>query len=271
VYRLGGKVAVVTGGAAGLGKAIALRLVADGAQVVITDVQCDLGQETARQGQFLFVEQDVANEARWHEVVRYIEQEFGQLHILVNNAGMLGPASEASPVDTSLGSWRRVFAVNVESMLLGCRAALPLIGRSGGGSIINMSSIAAMIGTPFGTAYGASKAAVQQLTLSIAQYCAEQRLHIRCNSVHPGIVQTPLWLKRAEEIAHARLIPVQQVLDEATDRIPLGDFTMPEDVANAVAFLVSEDARHVTGSQLVIDGGMLGCGGYKQVIRRQSA
>ena len=267
MHGLNGKVAVVTGGASGLGRAIASRLAADGARVVITDVQCEAGQAAARQGQFVFVEQDVSNEVRWNEVVRRVEKDLGELHILVNNAGMLGPANEPTPMDTSLDSWRRVFAVNLEGVLLGCRACIPLIGRSGGGSIINMSSIAAMIGTPFGTAYGASKAAVRQLTLSMAQYCAEQHLKIRCNSVHPGIVLTPLLLNWAEELAREQRVPTQEILSEAKARIPLGDFTMPEDIANAVAFLASEDSRHVTGSQLVIDGGMLGFGGYKEVAR----
>jgi NAD(P)-dependent dehydrogenase (short-subunit alcohol dehydrogenase family) len=122
-----------------------------------------------------------------------------------------------------------------------------------------MSSVASLIGTPFATAYGASKAVVQHLTKSVAQYCAEQKLNIRCNSVHPGMVPTPLWLEGERHRARAQGIPAEEVIEQSKSKIPMGDFTRSEDVAAAVSFLASDDARHVTGSKLIVDGGIANC------------
>jgi 3(or 17)beta-hydroxysteroid dehydrogenase len=188
MQRLAQKVALVTGGASGLGKAIALRLASDGTRVVITDVDRSAGTATAAAGGFTFLEQDVRDEQRWTQVVTQIEERLGRLNILVNNAGILGPMTAVSPEDTPLDLWRRIFAVNVEGVFLGCRAAIPAMRRAGEGSIINISSIAGLRASPYATAYGASKAAVRHLTKSIAQHCAEQKLNIRCNSVHPSFI-----------------------------------------------------------------------------------
>jgi 3(or 17)beta-hydroxysteroid dehydrogenase len=261
--RLDKKIALVTGGAAGLGKAIAQRLVAEGATVVISDVQHDLGRATAKECGCTFLEQDVCDEARWTEVVREVEKRFGQLNILVNNAGILGPMDAINPENTPLAMWRKIFAVNVEGVFLGCRAAIAAMRRAGGGSIINMSSVAGLLATPYATAYGASKATVRQLTKSVAQHCAEHKLNIRCNSVHPGTVRTALWDKYAQETAAARGVPVETIIAESRAEIPMGDFTLPEDVAAAVAFLASEDARHITGTKLIVDGGFVHCDTYR--------
>jgi 3(or 17)beta-hydroxysteroid dehydrogenase len=257
--RLNGATALVTGGASGLGKAIAERLSAEGARVVITDVQRDLGREVAAACGLVFLEQDVRDEMRWIEIIQEVEARFGRLDVLVNNAGILGSMQAVSPESTSLATWRKIFAVNVEGVFLGCRAAIPVMRRAGRGSIINMSSVAGLLATPYATAYGASKAAVRQLTKSVAQYCAQLKLNIRCNSVHPGNVRTPLWDAQAQEVAALRGVPVETVFQEGRHEIPLGDFTLPQDVAAAVAFLASEDARHVTGDQLVVDGGIIHC------------
>lgn len=257
--RLSHKVALVTGGAVGLGKAIAQRLAAEGATVVITDVQRDLASATASAGGFTFIEQDVADEARWTEVVKEIEARFGRLDILVNNAGILGPMDAISPENTPFATWKKIFAINVDGVFLGCRAAIPAMRRAGGGSIINISSVAGLLATPHATAYGASKATVRQLTKSVAQYCAQEELNIRCNSVHPGNVRTPLWDKHAQEAAKLRGVPVEEIYAEAAATVPMGDFTLPEDIAAAVAFLASEDARHVTGMNMIVDGGIINC------------
>jgi NAD(P)-dependent dehydrogenase (short-subunit alcohol dehydrogenase family) len=257
--RLDQKIALVTGGASGLGKVIAQRLVSDGARVVITDVQSELGQKTAIAGGFAFIEQDVTDASQWTEVIQQVEARFGGLDILVNNAGILGSTKAGNPENCSLANWRGVFAVNVEGVFLGCQAAIGAMRRAGGGSIINISSIAGLLADPLAIAYGASKAAVRQLTKSVAQYCAEQKLNIRCNSVHPGIMQTPLGDRDAEDTAQLRGISVAQVFAELKSSIPLGDFTRTEDVAAAVSFLVSDAARHMTGSKLVIDGGIVDC------------
>ena len=261
--RLNHKVALVTGGASGIGKAIAARLVSEGARVVISDLQASLGEITASECGCTFIEHDVCDETQWDNTVRDIERRFGSLDILVNNAGILGPMTAVNPENTSLELWQRIFAVNVEGVFLGCRTAIPAMRRAGAGAIVNMSSVAGLRATPYATAYGASKAAVRQLTKSVAQHCAEERLNVRCNSVHPGDVRTPLWDRHAEEVARLRGVPVQTIVREAASQCPLGTLGEPEDVAAAVAFLASDEARQITGIELVVDGGIVNCESYR--------
>ena len=263
--RLDQKVALVTGGASGLGKAIAYRLASEGARVVISDVQTALGLQTAAEGGFLFLEHDVSDEQSWARVVQELDRKAGALHVLVNNAGIVGPMGATSPENTQLETWRRVFAVNVEGVFLGCRAGIAAMRRSGSGSIINISSVAGLLATPYNTAYGASKAAVCQLTQSVAQHCAAERLSIRCNSVHPGDVHTPLWDQIARETAAQTGLSVEAILAEHEATTPMGGITQAEDVAAAVAYLASDDARRVTGSRIVVDGGLVGCDTYHLV------
>jgi 3(or 17)beta-hydroxysteroid dehydrogenase len=258
--RLAQKTALVTGGASGLGKGMAKRLAEEGARVIITDVQRELGYETAKEGGFIYLEQDVRDESRWAQVIAEIERQCGPLHVLVNNAGIVGgPSISVSPENGTLENWKAVFAINVEGVFLGCRAAISAMKRAGGGSIINISSIAGLIATPYNAAYGASKAAVWQLTKSVAQHCAHEKLNIRCNSVHPGDVHTPMLDKFAQETAKERGISPQEIVDRASRLSPFGGFTHIEDVAAAVAYLASEESRRITGSQLTIDGGLSGC------------
>jgi len=259
VNRLKSKVALVTGGASGLGKAIAARLSFEGASVVITDIQLELGKATAAEYGFRFVEQDVCDEVQWPKIVSQVEDRYGKLDVLVNNAGILGPKDSISPENTRLEDWRKIFAINVDSVFLGCRAAIPAMRRAQGGSIINMSSVAGLLATPYATAYGASKATVRQLTKTVAQHCAQEGLKIRCNSVHPGNVRTPLLERSLEQAARTRGISVEDIVAERSALTPLGDFTTPEDVAAAVAFLASDDSRHVTGDKLIVDGGIVNC------------
>jgi len=265
--RLEQQVALVTGGASGLGKAIATRLAAEGASVIITDLRADLGGSVATDSGFTFLEHDVRDEEQWKRVIAQIEGRFRRLDILVNNAGILGSMRATSPEETSLADWRSIFAVNVEGVFLGCRAALASMRRTHRGSIINISSMADRLATPHATAYGASKAAVRQLTLSVAQHCAEQELNVRCNSVHPGMIRTPLLDRSMEELAQRRGVPSNQVAAEFAAEVPLGGFTLPEDVAAAVAFLASDDARHITGSDLMVDGGIVHCNTYRNSSR----
>jgi 3(or 17)beta-hydroxysteroid dehydrogenase len=259
MQRLAGNTALVTGGASGLGHAIAIRLRAEGAQVIISDIQTDLGRKLASQHDLTFRMQDVCNEAGWSETITAIESQFGRLDILVNNAGILGPVESADPETTPLELWRKIFTVNVESVFLGCRAGIRAMRRTGGGSIINMSSVAGLLAVPSAAAYAASKAAVRSLTKAVAQHCAENKLNIRCNSVHPGDVMTPLWDKAAEGFARARGITPQEVIAQERRLSPLGDFPKPEDIAAAVAYLASSDARFVTGDGLIVDGGVVHC------------
>jgi 3(or 17)beta-hydroxysteroid dehydrogenase len=260
---LANKIVLVTGGASGLGKAIAARLSADGARVVITDIQQEVGRALAAAQRYEFFDNDVTDEHQWNVLMRQIHKICGGLHVLVNNAGVLSPPSEkANPETSTLNDWKRIFAVNVEGVFLGCKSAIPLIHASGGGSIINMSSVAALLATPFAMAYGASKASVRQLTKSVAQHCAERRLNIRCNSVHPGIVRTAALDKAFTEAATQRAVAFDLIVEERQAAVPTGTFARLEDVAAAVAFLASDDSRHMTGAQLVIDGGLVGCDTY---------
>lgn len=257
---LNDRVALVTGAASGIGRAIASRLAADGARVVITDIQADLGRTTAGELKVDFLAQDVASEPQWLEVIRRIQQQWGGLHVLVNNAGILSPPSEvANPETTTLADWKRMFAVNVEGVFLGCKTAIPALHASGGGSIINMSSVAGLLATPFAAAYGAAKATVWQLTKSVAQHCAEHKLHIRCNSVHPGLVRTKALEKAFAEAADQEGIPFEEVLKGRQASVPMGEFSRMEEIAAAVSFLASDESRHMTGAQLVIDGGLVDC------------
>jgi 3(or 17)beta-hydroxysteroid dehydrogenase len=155
----------------------------------------------------VFVDQDVTSEDQWPVALRKVSERAGPVSILVNNAGIAGAADLVSPEDTRFTDWKQIFSVNVDSVFLGCRAAVAAMRHTGGGSIINMSSIAALLATPDSTAYGAAKAAVRQLTKSVAQYCAQERLGIRCNSVHPGEVSTPLWDRYIAQTAEVQGVP----------------------------------------------------------------
>ena len=255
MHRVKNKVAIVTGGARGLGEAIARSFVLEGAHVIVTDLQEDLGRDLATTLGCDFLPQDVVDEAQWEELIRHVEAKYGALHILVNNAGIEGPMDHTTPENTRLSDWQKIHQVNVESVFLGCRTAIPLIAKSGGGSIINLSSTAALVPTPSYTAYGASKAAVRHLTKSVAMHCATEGLGIRCNSVHPGLILTPMLLRILEQEAIDRDIGLEQRIDEFRALIPQGEFQEPQDVASAVLYLASDESRHITGSKIVVDGG----------------
>ncbi|GAA4107186.1 SDR family oxidoreductase [Aminobacter aganoensis] len=257
------KVALVTGGGSGLGKAIALKLQSDGMTVAISDVDSTVGSATAKESGLFFIEQNVADETRWTEVVAELEARFGALNILVNNAGIVGTVDSDSPEHCSLENWRKVFAVNVEGVFLGCRATIPAMRRAGGGAIVNISSTAALLALPQHVAYSASKAAVRHLTKSVAQHCAEEGLNITCNSVHPGNVMTSMWKDTiAVDRARTHGISVAEAIEEALASSPLNGATTPEDIAAAVSFLVSDDARRITGTKMIVDGGVINCSTY---------
>ncbi len=253
--RLRGKVAIITGGAGDFGQAIAALFLSEGAKVLISDVDADGAEKTASRLGCLGVQQDVTDESRWHAVVALAEKEFGQLNVLVNNAGTEGSMERVSPEDTPLAEFRRVQAVNVEGTFLGCRAAIPALRRAGGGSIINLSSIAGLLATPFQTAYGASKAAVKQLTKSVASYGALEG--IRCNAIHPGQMRTKMieaiYAGTAKRLGMASAAEAEARFKAM---IPMGDLGTAEDVSHAALFLASNESRYVTGTSLVVDGGM---------------
>jgi len=253
--RVQGKAAIVTGGATGIGSAIASMLAKEGANVLITDIQ-PYGIETARKIGCAFMEQDVADEKEWENIVATAEEKFGKVNILVNNAGIVDDLDSVSPEDTSLADWQRINRVNTEGVFLGCKTVIPAMRRAGGGSIINMSSLAALVATPFLTAYGASKAAVQQLTMSVALHCAEAGYGIRCNSVHPGQIKTDMFNALLLHFSKKTGMPFDKMEKEWVSRVPLATLGEPEDIAYGVLYLASDESKHVTGTKLVIDGGI---------------
>lgn len=254
--RVAGKVALVTGGAAGLGFAICRLLVAEGATVVMTDIQEEQGQKAASGLGAAFIRQDVSDEKQWTDILAAVYEQYGRLDILVNNAGISGPLGKSDPETTDSDDWRRIHDINAMGTFLGCKYAIDYMRRSGGGSIINLSSIAALVATPFITAYGASKAAVRQLTMSIAHHCATTGSRVRCNSVHPGQIRTPMLENLFDETAEMAGVPAAEVEKQFLSRIPLGEFGEPDDIAWMVLFLASDEAKHITGGQFVVDGGM---------------
>lgn len=259
--RVEGKVAIVTGGGTGIGRATARRLAEEGAIVTITDVNVEAGQAVADElgGKAMFIQQDVCQEADWQRLMDQVADKQGRLDILHNNAGILATQQMQFLADTDVEQWRAIQVVNVEGVFLGCKygvAAMSVGGRerggAGGGAIVNMSSVAGLIGTPGAIAYGASKGAVRQLTKSVAIDCAKKGLGIRCNSIHPGIIQTNM----GEEVMHLGGGDPERAWKAFIKSVPMYEPGRPEDIANCVLFLASDEARHVTGAELVVDGGI---------------
>ena len=258
--RLVGKVAIVTGAASGIGAETARLFAEHGAAVVLTDVAVVEGNRVTKQitdagGAAVFAVQDVCDEAQWTAIVALAEKSYGTLHILCNIAGISGRDPEmkvltsvtAGPrlLEQTLEQWNRVIEVNATGVFIGTKAVIPAMQRAGGGSIVNISSIYGIVGSHANAAYHASKGAVRMFSKAAAiQYAPDK---IRVNSVHPGFVDTPMTRPAHSnpEIAKKRL--------EAT---PLGRFGTPADVAAGCLYLASDEASWVTGSELVIDGGM---------------
>ena len=243
--RVEGKVAIVTGAASGMGKADALLLAREGASVVVTDMNATDGQAVADSigGKAVFMTLNVTDEDNWKQVISSTLEVFGRLDILVNNAGMI---ALGSIVDTELADWRKINAVNSDGVFLGCKHAIPAMAASGGGSIVNMSSVAAIHGQSFVAAYTASKGAVRALTKNVAMFCKEQKNGIRCNSVHPDGVKTPMVVK----VATGKETATQEDLDRLNG---LDNMCEPEDVANLVLFLASDESRFINGAEMLID------------------
>ena len=259
--RVEGKVAIVTGGGTGIGRATARRLAEEGAKVTITDLNAREGQAAAAElgGDAAFVQQDVREEADWRRLMEAVAERHGRPDILVNNAGILATTPYQFLDQTDMAQWRAVQAVNVEGVFLGCKygvAAMSAGGRqkggAGGGAIVNLSSIAGLIGTPGAVAYGASKGAVRQLSKSVAIDCARKGLGIRCNSVHPGTIRTDM----GDQVMRMGGGDPEKALAASIRRIPMGEPAQAVDVANCILFLASDEARHVTGAELVVDGGI---------------
>jgi NAD(P)-dependent dehydrogenase (short-subunit alcohol dehydrogenase family) len=253
--RVSGKTVLVTGGASGIGRGCAEALAAEGAAVVVTDIQHEAGRACVAEieaagGTAIYLAHDVTSEDAWIEVIAETKARFGRLDVLVNNAGVAiaGPITEVT-----LEAWRREQAINVDGVFLGIKHGLPLMRAGGGGSIINMSSVAGLKGSANMAAYCATKGAVRLMTKAVAMECAALKDGVRVNSVHPGIIETPIWDQiSAGAGGGANRIDLDAVTALAT---PLGYPGAPRDIALGVVYLASDEARYVTGTELVIDGG----------------
>ncbi len=249
--RLNGKRAVVTGAARGIGRAIAHAFLDEGAEVILTDINETEGRAAADRPKAQFLRLDVASEAHWDALA----EKHPEMDIVVNNAGITGFEDAQNPHDpehVSLEDWRSVHAVNLDGVFLGCRYALHAMRKSGEGSIINISSRSGLVGIPAAAAYASSKAAVRNHTKTVALYAAEQGWGVRCNSIHPAAILTPMW---------------EPMLGDGPDReerlaafvadTPLRRFGTSEEVAAIAVMLASDECRYMTGTELQADGGLL--------------
>jgi len=244
MLKLDGKVAIITGGARGMGASHARRLVEEGAKVVITDVLVSEGEELAYElgENALFVEHDVTSAEDWKNVVKIAEETYGPVNVLVNNAGITG---EMAPIDeTSEHDYRKVIDVNQVGVYLGMKSVIPSMKKAGSGSIINISSLAGLVGSTNSVAYVASKFAVRGMTKVAALELAEHG--IRVNSIHPGFIETPM-------IRQGNTNDLTAMYEQI---IPMKRIAKPEEVSNLVVFLASDDSSYSTGSEFVIDGGL---------------
>lgn len=250
--RVQGKVALITGAAKGIGREAALLLAREGARVAVTDVDEAEGRKVteaiaAAGGEALFLKQDVADESQWQAVIAAVVERFGALNILVNNAGV---ALAGSVEETSLEDWRWLMSINLDAVFLGTKHAILAMKETGGGSIVNISSIEGIIGDPNLAAYNASKGGVRIFTKSAALHCAKAGYKIRVNSVHPGYIWTPMvegFLNETEDPAAGKegLVALH----------PIGRLGVAGDIANGILYLASDESSFMTGSELVIDGG----------------
>ena len=246
-----GKVAIVTGAASGIGLATVKMLLREGAQVIATDRDVALGEETARAAGATFRPLDVRDEAQWIATVDAVVAEFGKLDVLVNNAGV---GVQKDIESTTLAVWRFVQSVNTEGVFLGCREAIRAMKMKtgAGGSIVNVSSIAGIVGDGTLAAYCSSKGAVRLLSKSVALHCAQQGYGIRCNSVHPSFIATPMVQSMIDIAPEADRARARARLEKAA---PLGHLGEPDDVAAMILYLASDESKFVTGAEMVVDGG----------------
>lgn len=251
--RVKGKAAIVTGGGSGIGEATAKLLASEGAEVAIVDIDDDNGVRVETEindsgGKACFRHMDISQEAEVERVFSEICAVFGRLHILVNNAGIAGHAGP--PHETTVEDWDEVMNTNLRGTFLCTKYAVPYIIKSGGGSVINVSSIMGILGGP-SHVYNTSKGGVRTMTKADAVVYAPN--NIRFNSVHPGYIITPLFRK----LASKSKLGVEGSIKAEGERIPLGRMGDPEDIATGILYLASDESRYVTGIELVIDGGML--------------
>ncbi|WCN13693.1 glucose 1-dehydrogenase [Marinomonas mediterranea] len=255
--RLDGKIALITGAARGIGQAVAELFFAEGAQVILSDINDELGQAVADKigANSKYLHLDVSKESDWQRVSTFIEENYGRLDIVVNNAGITGFLETQGPHDPEnldLDSWHKVHETNLDGVALGCKYAIKLMKSATHASIVNISSRSGIVGIPAATAYASSKAAVRNHTKSVALYCAEKSYPIRCNSIHPGAIFTPMW-----DIMLGEGEQRERAIQDVASGVPLGVMGEPKDVAYAALYLASDESKYVTGIELNIDGGIL--------------
>jgi NAD(P)-dependent dehydrogenase (short-subunit alcohol dehydrogenase family) len=257
--RVEGRVVLVTGAASGIGRGAVIVLAREGARIVATDLQDEKGLGLVRELRddgcdADYHHHDVTREDQWQDVIAKVRARFGRLDVLVNNAGI---GLSAPVTEMSFDDWQRQVAVNLNGVFLGVKHSLPLMRQGGGGSIINVSSIAGIKASPNVSGYCATKGGVRLFTKSVALECAAAKDGVRVNSLHPGITETAIWdtlIGTSDDGSNER--PRGATLDKMTERsVPLGHKAMPEDIANGILWLASDESRYVTGAELVIDGG----------------
>lgn len=255
--RLEGKIALITGAARGIGQAIAELFASEGSIVILTDINDELGREVTSKigGKAAYFHLDVSQENEWVEVCDVLKEKYGRIDVVVNNAGITGLFESAGPHDPEnldLTSWHTVHKTNLDGVALGCKYGIRLMKESISASIVNISSRSGIVGIPAATAYASSKAAVRNHTKSVALYCAENKYPIRCNSIHPGAILTPMW-----DVILGEGEQRQAAIKKVAADVPLGTMGEPEDVAYAALYLASDESKYVTGIELNIDGGIL--------------
>ena len=249
--RLEGKTALVTGAASGIGLQTSIRLAEEGARVMMTDINLEEGLQQAEKpgANATFLKLDITEEEEWISVLDETVKRFDRLDILVNSAGMV---LIADVEQITLEDWRKVHAVNLDGTFLGCKHGVRVMKEFGAGSIINLSSISGMIGGFNLTAYNSSKGAVRMLTKSVALHCARAGYGIRCNSIHPTFIETPML----ESMIRDSPDP-EKVRQTLVRQVPLRRIGKPDDVANMIVYLASDESTFVTGTEMVIDGGVI--------------
>lgn len=257
MLRVENKLMLVTGAARGIGQSISRLFAAEGAKVIVTDINDHLGRTVADEigNDAEYMHLDVSVESDWQSVFTYISDEYGPLDILINNAGITGFLETSGPHDPEnldMGSWHRVHDINLHGAVLGCKYGIQHMKSSVSASIVNISSRSGIVGIPGAAAYASSKAALRNHTKSVALYCAEQNYAIRCNSLHPAAILTPMWDAMLGE-GDKR----DAAMDEIAADIPLKKMGEADDVAYAALYLASDESKYVTGIELNVDGGIL--------------
>ena len=245
--RLKDKVALITGAAQGLGKEMAKSMMKEGAEVYISDINQNQLDKTVKELSCFGISLDVTKSEDWENAIDHIKEKSGALNILINNAGIgNGGDIESTDMDT----WKLVHNVNLDSVFLGCKYALPLMRDSGNGSIINISSMSGIVASHNTSAYNSSKAAVRHLSKSIALHCAKSTNLVRCNSIHPVFTRTAMVQSMIDAA------PERNIEQKLIQQIPIRKLAEPIDIANAAIFLASDESSFITGTELLIDGGL---------------